>query len=89
VTGKSIIPGIQIPLKITIHIIEPSVEKIFLEKEIFVGDVWAHGINYFTRETLSIQLPPGLYRVTVQSLKDIPELADTKVIFGIYYRRGK
>ena len=88
VTGKSIEPGIQIPLKITIHVIESSGERIFLEKEILVGDVHAHGINYFTRNIDRIQFPPGLYRVTVQSLKDIPELVNTKVILGIYLRQS-
>ena len=83
-TGKSIEPGIPIHLKLTIKIIDSSGSKPYLEKEILVGDRISSGINHFSREIDYIQLTPGLYRVKVQSMKDIPELANTKVVFAIY-----
>jgi hypothetical protein len=75
-TGKIIDPGIPIPL---------------LEKDVLALGEDAHGINYFERDIdrNQIKIPPGLYRVTVQSLKDIPELANTKVFFVIRNPRGK
>ena len=88
--GKLLEPGIPIPLKLTIDVIDSSGERTLLEKDVLAFGEYCHGINFFDRDYDLIQLSPGLYRVTVQSLKDIPELADTKVIFCIYPRlRGK
>jgi len=90
-TGKIIDPGIPIPLKLTISIIELSGERILSEKNVLALGEDAHGINYFERDIdrNQIKIPPGLYRVTVQSVKDIPELANTKVFFVIRNPRGK
>jgi hypothetical protein len=90
-TGKLVDPGIQIPLKITVNLIDSSGERLYLEKEVLtMGKSSGPSINFFDRKVGYIELLPGLYRVTVQSLKDIPELMDTKVILGIYLReRGK
>src|ERR1035437_7872565 len=89
--GKFIEPGIPIPSKITINIIDSSGERLFLKKEVLtMGMDSGPSINDFDRKVDLIELAPGLYRVTVQGLKDIPELKDTKVILGIYPRqRGK
>lgn len=87
--GNLIKPGIQIPLKLTIISIGSEGEKLFLEKEVFVGGCYAYGINYFRREIDYIRLPSGLYRVTVESIKDISELADTSVFFTIRNPLGK
>jgi hypothetical protein len=90
VSGKLLEPGIPIPLKLTINAIDSSGERTLLEKEVLALGQEGHGINFFDRDFDLIQLSPGLYRVTVQSLKDIPELANTKVILCIYPRqRGK
>lgn len=87
--GKFTEPGIQIPLKITINIIDSSGERLFLEREVLtMGMDGGPAINFFDREIDFIQLPPGLYRVMVQSLKDITELVNTKVILGIYLRQS-
>jgi hypothetical protein len=89
-TGKLVDPGIQIPLKITVNLIDSSGERLFLEKEVLTEGVISWGGNVFSRKVGYIELVPGLYRVTVQSLKGVPELMDTKVILGISLReRGK
>jgi hypothetical protein len=90
VTGKYAEPGIPITLKLTISIIESSGEKIFLEKEFLIEGESGYSANYFERKIDFIRLSSGLYRVTVKTLKDVPELANTKVSLGIYPRqRGK
>jgi hypothetical protein len=77
-------------LKLTIRVIDPSGVQTFLEKEIMVGDgINSSAASHFSREIDIIKLEPGFYRITVQSLKDIPELANTKVVFAIYSSRGK
>jgi hypothetical protein len=85
--GIFVEPGVQTPLKITLSVIDSSGEHIFLEKEFSTVGISASGENYFKRQIdlSELKRSPGLYRVTVQSLKDIPELADTKVFFTIYY----
>ncbi len=89
-TGKLTDPGIPIPLKITVSSIESSGEKILLEKEFLTMGEDGHGINYFKRRIGYIHLPQGLCHVKVRCLKAIPELANTKINFGIYLReRGK
>ncbi len=83
--GKSAEPGIQIPLKITINIIDSSGERPFLEKEVLTAGIVSWN-GSFDRKIDNVKLAPGLYRVTVQSVKDIPELVNTKVTLGIYLR---
>jgi len=82
--GIFVEPGIPIPLKITVSIIESSGERILLEKEVLTKGETGHGVNYFDRKIGYIHLPQGLCRVKVQCSKDNPELVDTKVILGIY-----
>ena len=79
-------PGIAIPLKITIHVIDTSGEKPFLEKEILTKAIWSEEIDSFCRKIDFIHLPPGYYHITVTSLKDIPELAGTEVKLYIHQR---
>jgi hypothetical protein len=86
-TRRSIEAGILIPLKITISVSDSSGAHPVLEKEVLVGDVYAYGNNYFLREIEYIEIPAGRCRITVQSLKNIPELAYTEVILRILYNR--
>lgn len=88
--GKRIKPGMQIPLKISINVIEQSREHTVFEKEMFLGDLWAGGYHGYCREIGYIEIPAGRCRITVQSMKDIPELANSKVILAIRYQsQGK
>lgn len=84
--GMSIEPGIPIPLKITISVIDAAGEHPVTEKEVFVGSVWAGGAGGYRRAIGAIEIPAGHCRITVQSMKDIPELANRKVNLGIRYR---
>lgn len=90
--GKTLYPTVEsIPLIFKVSAIDPSGgETIISEKNIYLGDESGHGGTYFSRYVgKSIRLYAGLYRVTIQSLRDIPELAETFVTFGIYYPHGK
>lgn len=88
--GTSIEPGIPIPLKITISVIDSSGVHPVTEKEVFVGSLFAGGVGGWSREIGAIEIPAGHCRITVQSMKDIPELANRKVNLGIRYRmKGK
>ncbi|MDA8124875.1 MAG: DUF5625 family protein [Deltaproteobacteria bacterium] len=81
-------PGIQTPLKVTINVIDSSGERLFLEKEYMTMGMYSGpAANFYDRKIDFIKLTPGLYRVTVQSLKSTPELMNTEVILGIYSRQ--
>jgi hypothetical protein len=85
-TGRNADPGIPISLKIVISTIDTSGERLLLEKEVVTEGSISYGSNSFDRLIGLIELAPGLYRVTVQSLKDIPELSGTEVILDISQR---
>jgi kynurenine formamidase len=88
--GKYVEPGIPINLKITISIIDPSGERILSEQEVSAVGIQGLSVNHFDREIEQhkFRMSPGLYRVTVENLKGIPEFADIKVVFVIYTLRN-
>jgi hypothetical protein len=88
-TGEPVEPGIPIPLRLTITNIDPSGERPFLDREMLVGMLSSGSRDQFVRHIAQINFSPGLYRVSVKSLKNIPELASTKIIFAVHLRMGK
>jgi hypothetical protein len=85
--GNPIDSGIPIPLKITISIIDESGEHVVTEKEVFVGMQMSGGGGHWDRGIGAILIPAGHCRITVESMRDIPELTDVKVILGIRYQQ--
>ncbi|MHB8138021.1 MAG: DUF5625 family protein [Smithellaceae bacterium] len=84
--GKQIEPGIAIPIKITINVMDTSGVRNVVEKELLVGEMFAGGAGGYRREIGYIKIPAGKCRITFQSMKDIPELANRKIILGIRYQ---
>jgi hypothetical protein len=80
-------PGIRTPVKLKIIVYDSSGERTFLEKEYIAEGNYGHGVDNLKRLIDYIRLPPGMYHITIQSLKDIPELVGTKVTFGIHNPR--
>lgn len=81
--GKLLDPGISIPLKLTINIVDSSGERLLLEKEIREEEMYAYGTDAYLKKISRIALKPGYYRISVESLEDIPELSKTSVSLGI------
>jgi hypothetical protein len=88
-TGKSVKPGIMIPLKIKIKNSNSLGGKPIFEKEILLGELDGCSEKYCSRTIGNYPLTPGHYNITIQSLRDIPELANTNVIFTIHNPRRK
>ncbi|HSM98509.1 MAG TPA: DUF5625 family protein [Gallionella sp.] len=84
--GTPVSYGIPIPLKLKVSVIEPSGERIIYDKD--VHEMEKIGATMFGFEKLIdyIELKPGLYRIDIQSLNDIPELAESPITFGIFGR---
>lgn len=87
--NKFVETGILIPLKITVSSNNSAGEKILQETECLTMGKIGHGINFIDRKIGYIHLPQGLCRVKVQCLKDIPSLADTKILLSIRLSEGK
>ena len=85
--GESMEPGISIPIKITVSVIDSSGVRNVFEKELLVGSVWSGGVGGWSRAIGSIEIPAGQCRIIVQSLKDIPELANREVVLEIRYSK--
>jgi hypothetical protein len=84
--GKLVWPGISIPLKLKVSIVESSGERIIYDKEIHETEMIGTSERGFAKLIDYIELKPGLYRIDIQSLKDIPELTESPITFGIYGR---
>jgi len=81
--GKVIEPGIPILLRFKINVIDASGERPMLEQEVSELRLSAWGSGHFNKQIFYLALKPGRYRVSVESLKDVPELFGTPVTFQI------
>lgn len=81
--GKSINPGVPILLRFKIYVIDTAGERLMLEQEISELNTTGAGSGSYYSEIAMVILEPGRYRISVESLKDVPELVGTPVIFSI------
>lgn len=81
--GKLLEPGVPILLRIKIDEIDDTGVKPMLDQEISELRTTSHGANSFDKRITEVPLKPGRYRISVESLKDVPELFGTPVIFSI------
>jgi hypothetical protein len=81
--GKLLKPGVAVPLRLKISVIDSFPEKTLLEREILEEEMWAYGADNFKKQIAIVPLKPGHYRVSLESLKDAPELVGTPIAFGI------
>jgi hypothetical protein len=81
----------SIPLRLKISALDSfGNERVVSDKTVYLGEESGFSATYFSRYVEErLNLSAGLYRVTIQSLRDVPELAGTTVTFGIYYPHGK
>lgn len=76
--------GIPIPVRLTIIEISSAGERVLYDQATQNEQLIGWGDNFFTEIIVQhIELKPGLYRVSVKSLHNIPELVGTPVSFGI------
>jgi len=87
--------GVPVYLELKITGLDEAVKSFYFEEKLFVGEYigasieWVNGKPnkdtdkaYFKRIIKrNIRLKPGLYRITLKSLQDIPELQGTSVAF--------
>ena len=83
--GKMMSPGIAIPLKLTISVIDTSGESIIYDKEVHEEEMQSGGGGTYEKLIDLIELMPGgHYRVTLQSLQDVPEFSGNPISVGIH-----
>jgi hypothetical protein len=78
--------GIPTPLRFKINVIDNEGEKLLLEQDIPIMGLTSWGSGILDKIFAQVILNPGHYRVSVESLKDAPELVGTKITFCIDYR---
>lgn len=82
--GKLIEPGVPILLRLRINVIDASGERPMFEQEISELRVTSDGPDSFNKRIIDLTLKPGHYRVSIESLKNVPELLGTPIIFKIF-----
>lgn len=85
-SGKLIEPGVPIQLRFKIYSIEAEEERTLLENTILQSEeirTISHSATSFNKQFAVVDLKPGHYRISVESLKDVPELIGTPVMFQI------
>lgn len=95
-TGKwvQIDDGIPIYVELEIIGLDEAVKGFHFKEKLYVDELIGGGRDldknihneetekyFFYKMIKRIRLKPGLYRITLKSLRDIPELADTSVAF--------
>lgn len=85
-TNKRLNNGLPIPLKLKIFYLDPSGEKLIYDKEIMEEELEGYRADAtgFTKTIDRVKLTPGVYRVYVEALRDIPDLNTAPIEFGIY-----
>ncbi|MDD5300171.1 MAG: DUF5625 family protein [Gallionella sp.] len=86
-TNKQTNTGMPIPLRLKISRLDPAGEISIYDEEIINEELQSMGPKELEKVAHRIKLPTGNYRVHVEALRDIPELAATPIQFGIYIRR--
>ena len=81
--GKAIEPGVPIVLKFKVSEIDTSGEALILEQKFADLKLVSSSANSFNKRIATVILKPGKYRVSVESLKSIPDLVGTPVVFRI------
>ncbi len=80
--GELTIPGIPTLLRLRIYEVDAAEEPIF-EEDIQTFGITSAGSDSVDRDIAMVILQPGRYRISVESLKDVPELIGIPVIFRI------
>lgn len=76
-------PGIPTPLRFKINVIDATGERPMLEQEISELRLRSWGGDSFDKHIAYVILEPGHYRISIESLKDAPELVGTPIALGI------
>jgi hypothetical protein len=87
--GTPVDAGLPIPVHLRIETTKPSIGDLVYEQEKSKLPLSSWGAGSFSEIIDTVDLPPGEYRVVVQSLKDIPELDGIKISLSISHYPGK
>lgn len=75
--------GVPTPLIFKISVIDATGERPMLQQEIPELRLRSWGGDSFDKHIAYVILKPGHYRISVESLKDAPELVGTPIAFSI------
>lgn len=81
--GKLIEPGVPILLRLKIDVIDDSGVNPMLEQGVSELKLTSWGGDSFNKRIAEVPLKPGRYRISIESLRDVPELLGTPVILRV------
>lgn len=81
--GEFVNPGIPILLHLRIRKIDSAEEPPVFDQAIPALGISAWGSEAVRRHIAIIPLKPGRYRISVESLQDVPELVGIPIVFSI------
>jgi len=84
-SGRLIEPGVPIALRLKIFVIESSGDRLIFEQDVSELRTTSVGSGQFNKQVAYLILKPGHYHVSIESLKDVPELIGTPVDFQIAF----
>lgn len=76
-------PGVPTPLRLRISAIEEAGERVVVDKEINELRLRSWGGDSLKKHIDYIQLSPGLYHLSIETLQDAPQLEDVSVLVSI------
>ena len=80
-------PGVTVPIRLTVRSMRNGEPHELLRDERYLTQASeGFSANSYYRFFASIGLTPGQYRVTVETLRDVPEFAGVEAKFFIYSR---
>ena len=83
--GKLINPGISVPLNLNINVIDSLGERPIFNLKIVEEEMRGYGADHFLKQIATIPLKPGHYRVSVETMRDTPDLIGTFVFLKISF----
>ncbi len=83
--GKLLRPGIPTSLRFQIYVIDSAGDRLLLEQDVSELRTVGWGSGRYTKQIVYLILKPGHYRVSVESLQDVPELIGTQVELQIAF----
>jgi hypothetical protein len=81
--GKPVEPGVPILLRLKIDVLDDSGIQPMLDRKISELRRTSHRADFFGKQIAVVNLKPGRYKISVESLKDVPELIGTPVVLHI------
>ena len=85
IRGVFALQAVTVPLRVNIVRYENSKQSVILNKTFETSGKISSGDTELDRLIDNLSIDSGIYRISIKTIKDFPELTDTRVEFRIFY----